>query len=91
MARESCYARSGNRSGVSSYTTTVGYDDPEDDDSWVEEDLEEDGEVEQKDPWEEDQEDPWEEDIKNLLFERALRCLYSSKDIWRSTQLGSLV
>lgn len=32
--------RSGNRSGVSSYTTTVGYDDPEDDDSWVEEDLE---------------------------------------------------
>ena len=31
--------RSGNRSGSATYTTTVGYDDPEDDDSWVEEDL----------------------------------------------------
>ena len=31
--------RSGNRSGSGTYTTTVGYDDPEDEGSWVQEDL----------------------------------------------------
>ena len=31
--------RSGNRSGYGTYTTTVGYDDPEDEGSWVQEDL----------------------------------------------------
>jgi predicted DNA-binding WGR domain protein len=32
--------RSGNRTGSSTYTTTVGYDDPEDEDRYIEEDLE---------------------------------------------------
>jgi predicted DNA-binding WGR domain protein len=31
--------RSGNRSGSSTYTTTVGYDDPNDEDSYIQEDL----------------------------------------------------
>ena len=31
--------RSGNRSGSGTYTTTIGYDDPEDEGSWVQEDL----------------------------------------------------